>query len=505
MIKYIFIAILLTGISNPSHAGIDKTFGENPSWWRGHYNNLLSSLGIEKSYALVIGVSKYKDNSFHPLPSEKDAIRMKDYLINEAGFDHVRLITGSEVTLEKVSYLMFDHYPGFLTSKDRFLFYWSGHGVSVGNLRKQGFLAVQNSQEKHVSTMISMHDLSHWDRRFKARQTLYLLDACFTGIAAATTMSPNRDQTIERVSRPSSQVLVAGLPNEQTIALEDINGGVFTRALLDGLRGHADTDKGVFKKDGVVTAHELVEYVRERVDHERRRVGWASPITPRLASLPRRHQQGDFFFIADKRVLRQPQALVTENQTKITSTGVVVQHHQQITNNFQEKITIRQGKNGRFYDNGDGTITDRKYKLLWKKCSEGQAGDNCDGVPKKYTWHDANKIFSNSYGNWRMPTIEEFSSLLHCVKGNPKKSATDPYALECPEPEIEHPGLEKAPLHGLLFTNTKPGYYWSKTDNGLQNQAWTIQFRMLFSQNTSYTHLGGKKANAYIRLVKDIN
>jgi hypothetical protein len=36
---------------------------------------------------------------------------------------------------------------------------------------------------------------------------------------------------------------------------------------------------------------------------------------------------------------------------------------------------------GRYLDNGDGTITDTKTQLMWKKCSEGQSGDNCSGEP----------------------------------------------------------------------------------------------------------------------------
>lgn len=328
IIKKFFIhAVLLFSLFiqiTPAHAGMDEEFGEKSSWWRVHYNQFLRNFGIEKNYALVIGVSKYNDRSFQHLPSEKDAIRMKDYLINEAGFHHVRLITGDKVKVSKVQQLMLDHYPTILGSKDRFLFYWSGHGVTTQDARKQGYLAVQDSQSRMVSSMLSMLDLSKWDRRMKAKQTLYLLDACFSGMAASKAMSLDpKEATIERVSRPSSQVLTAGLDREQTIAISDMNGGVFTRALLDGLRGHADIEKGPFKKDGVVTARELEIYIRSRVDHERRRVKWDKPITPTLYNFARR--EGDFFFVSDKSVLVKPKELNKGANTKVVSTGLVIQ------------------------------------------------------------------------------------------------------------------------------------------------------------------------------------
>lgn len=319
--KTLLIFLLLSSVGS-LQAGIDEVYGEKKSWWRQPLNQFLSHFGIEKNYALVIGIGSYKDSSFQSLPSEKDAIRMKDYLINEAGFNHVRLITGKEVNVSKIRKLMLDYYPRSLSSKDRFLFYWSGHGVTTKDERKQGYLAVQDSQSQSVSSMVSMQDLSQWDRRMKARQTLYLLDACFSGMAASKAMSASRDQTIKRVSRPSSQVLTAGLENEQTIAINDMDGGVFTRALLDGLRGHADTNKGPFKQDGVVTARELEIYVRSRVDHERRRVGWNQTITPVLYNFAR--HEGDFFFVADKAVLKKPRKLTEGNQTEVVATGVIV-------------------------------------------------------------------------------------------------------------------------------------------------------------------------------------
>lgn len=319
MTKVFIILVVLA--TYPVYAtDIDEEYGRKTQWWTASYDKFMSFFGVEKSYALVVGVSQYNSPIFSRLPSENDAVKIKNYLINKAGFDTVHLLTGSKVTRDKIFHLM-SNYSRILTEKDRFLFYWSGHGVTKGQARrKQGYLAVKTSTD-NPATMLSMRNISSWDGNFRAKQTLYLIDACFSGIAASKAMSINQEQTIKRISRPSRQILTAGLENQQTISIQDLGGGVFTRALLDGLEGRADTNKGHFKKDGVVTARELEEYVRVRVDHERRRVRWQAPITPVLYNFSQ--FEGDFYFVTNKQKLTTGN-IVTKLPVKagVIATGV---------------------------------------------------------------------------------------------------------------------------------------------------------------------------------------
>ena len=60
---------------------------------------------------------------------------------------------------------------------------------------------------------------------------------------------------------------------------------------------------------------------------------------------------------------------------------------------------------GRFVDNGDGTITDTRTGLMWAQI------DNMGHI----NWHDA-KLYSDNiilskHNNWRLPTIEELETL----------------------------------------------------------------------------------------------
>jgi hypothetical protein len=69
-----------------------------------------------------------------------------------------------------------------------------------------------------------------------------------------------------------------------------------------------------------------------------------------------------------------------------------------------------------FTDNGDGTVTDNRTSLTWKRCAENQAwtGATCAGDQVLFLADDAFKIASNFAGHndWRVPTIEELRSSL---------------------------------------------------------------------------------------------
>ena len=73
------------------------------------------------------------------------------------------------------------------------------------------------------------------------------------------------------------------------------------------------------------------------------------------------------------------------------------------------------------------TVTDKETGLMWMRCSLGQSwdGSRCAGDAREYTWDDARKAAQNyryaGYSDWRLPDIEELSSLVYCSSGRRKK------------------------------------------------------------------------------------
>ncbi len=247
---------------------------------------------IQKSYALIVGVSDFEH--YADLPTSNDPMRMHDYLINEAGFDYVHILTEDKVTKARLEELMIDEFRPLVGPSDRFLLYWSGHGDTqeVGG-RNMGFLPLAGSQQTRLSSMVAMTDLSRWNRFIGAHQVLYLLDSCFSGLAGAAPQSDLSDITREQLSGPGRHLITAGRMNEQTIAIDDLGGSIFTHALLKGLRGAADSSNEL-GADGLIAVGELKSYLGQEIGRLREVYDWQKTITPQIRDL--QGSDGAFFF-----------------------------------------------------------------------------------------------------------------------------------------------------------------------------------------------------------------
>ena len=112
----------------------------------------------------------------------------------------------------------------------------------------------------------------------------------------------------------------------------------------------------------------------------------------------------------------------------------------------------------RYQVHNNGTVTDKRTKLQWKVCSQGQGwrSNNCSGEAKEYNWQQALKQGQNEafagFSDWRLPNIEELRSIV----------AFDRY----------RPAINLA-----IFPNTESSSYWSSSPNAYYGVlAWLIGF-----------------------------
>ena len=105
-----------------------------------------------------------------------------------------------------------------------------------------------------------------------------------------------------------------------------------------------------------------------------------------------------------------------------------------------------------FINNNDGTVTDTKTNLMWKRCAEGRTNDNCSvGSNVTVTWEGALQrvLEVNRSGgfagqtDWRIPNIKELMSLVE---------------FQCYEPAIN---LTVFPY--TIDTLNQLSQYWSST------------------------------------------
>ena len=116
-----------------------------------------------------------------------------------------------------------------------------------------------------------------------------------------------------------------------------------------------------------------------------------------------------------------------------------------------------------FIDHGDGTVTDTKTGLMWKRCSEGQAwnGSTCSDTSESvtyFTWQGALQQAQaiNSTGgfagqsDWRVPNPKELTSLVE---------------EQCFEPAINI----------TVFPATYTSLFWSSSPSAYDgNFAWYV-------------------------------
>lgn len=231
-------------------------------------DQLKAPVTVPRGYAVIIGASSYKNLAKAEwLPfAEKDAENMFSTLIDkQAGnfeFENVVKLTGSSATLDKIRNTLENWLPSKAQADDRVVVFFVGHGVvdSAG----RGYLAPYDVNPDHLAeTGYPMDRLGEvLSKRVQSHKKILLVDACHSGkIAGASDFTRVNDSL-----RSLPQVfLTLDSSRSGERSYEDPNlaggNGVFTYFVTQGWKGAADTDPA----DGVVTADELLAYVKREV------------------------------------------------------------------------------------------------------------------------------------------------------------------------------------------------------------------------------------------------
>lgn len=116
-------------------------------------------------------------------------------------------------------------------------------------------------------------------------------------------------------------------------------------------------------------------------------------------------------------------------------------------------------------NNGDGTVSDLRSGLMWKKCAEGESGNTCSGSASTMTWTQAQLAAQTAnfagYGDWRLPNVRELQSLVEDCRSNPA-------------------------INDTYFPNNPSAGVWSGSpDTGASSYAWYVHFYYGYVNNDS--------------------
>jgi len=221
-----------------------------------------------RSYALVVGISKYsKLPDKLQLPyAQADAQLMYTILISPEGgsfkAENVHVLTNEKATLANLRQEINGWLPSVAREEDRVLVYFAGHGF-LDERTGKGFLAPSDIDLNNVrGTGLPMDELGQaMGGKIRAKSKILLTDSCHSGaITPEDTEALNH--TLAKL-QTSLFTLTASRDRERSFEGPSFGGGhgVFTYYVAQGMAGAAD----VTPRDGVVTADELAEYVHTQV------------------------------------------------------------------------------------------------------------------------------------------------------------------------------------------------------------------------------------------------
>jgi tetratricopeptide (TPR) repeat protein len=220
---------------------------------------------IKSKWALVVGISKFQDQSINLKYAAKDAQDFASYLEKEGKFekDHVHVLLNEQATRENILAEIGDKFlPRTAAPDDLVVIYLSSHG-SPSKVDTEGvnyFVAYNTDKNSLYATGIPMVDLTKMIKeRVHSDRVVVVLDACHSGaanVAKGLYRAANFDAN--SIAQGAGQLVIcSSRPDQVSWESKRYQNGVFTHYLLEGLR-----------KSPTAKLGDAVAYMQDQVLHE---------------------------------------------------------------------------------------------------------------------------------------------------------------------------------------------------------------------------------------------
>ena len=196
--------------------------------------------GAGQRYAIVVGVSNYGDQSgLAPLQfAAKDATDLSAELISQ-GYN-VRTLINENATGSLIKKALFDLSETVKPNEDQVVFYFSGHGYQQG---PKNYLATFGVAAKYIeSDGLSVEEVLGTIDSMNLVHAAALIDACRSNPHPSKSGVTPTFQALRKASKTA--VLYSTQPSQASFEDPTRQQGVFTRFLLEGMRGAAQDASG---------------------------------------------------------------------------------------------------------------------------------------------------------------------------------------------------------------------------------------------------------------------
>lgn len=254
----------------------------------------------QKSYALVIGESRYKFTSaWKELEGVRQDVPAIAKLLRERGFDEV--VVAQDLTRAQLDQTIRGFISKYgLVRENRLLIYYAGHGYTetTEDGLKLGYIVPIDAPspvrqpDVFYETAMSMNDIESYALSIRSKHVLFVFDSCFSGTILRKTRSTVPPIITLKAAEPVRQFITSGAEDQEVPDVSE-----FRKQFEEGVRGEADLNN-----DGYVTGSELGDFLQEKVTNYSR--GSQTPLTGKIANGAL--DKGDFIFILKKNIVVQP-------------------------------------------------------------------------------------------------------------------------------------------------------------------------------------------------------
>jgi uncharacterized caspase-like protein len=222
-------------------------------------------------WAVLVGISNYKDTQYNLQYAAADAKLYYDFLKSPSGGlvpeHHISLLMNEKATQANILGALEDKFNQAATN-DLVIFFIASHGV-MATSGQLYFLNYEADANNLRGTAVRVSEIDEIFKSTQATKQLFIADACHSGgtgfsFGKRNVENSNVNRLLHQIANSESGVVALMASRESESSLEDAkwgNGhGVFTYYLIDGLKGNAD-----FNKNGLVTLGELYDYLYEHI------------------------------------------------------------------------------------------------------------------------------------------------------------------------------------------------------------------------------------------------
>ncbi|MBU4485811.1 MAG: SUMF1/EgtB/PvdO family nonheme iron enzyme [Candidatus Delongbacteria bacterium] len=312
-----------------------------------------------KKWAICVGIENYNENIIPDIKyAGNDAKEFASVLTEYCQFDQVISMTDDQSdksniptysNLEKKLEFLKD----FMSPKDLVVFFFSGLGIS--NNDNENFLLLADSDPiNFFKTSANLQGIVDTFNNAGVKNVMIFIDACRIGFKESV-ISNNPPFKIQELGSNIYTTMYSTKDGWYSYEDKQSELGVFTKFLIDGLKGEADSYKFNGNDDGFVDTKEISSYTENRV------LDWA--ITNNLKQKP---------FIK----LNNDENIVLSKYTKVNNNQNYSNSKNQVTNQNSENSSLNEYKD---------YISPKGVELIYVKGGTYQMGTNEEG----YIWSDS--------------------------------------------------------------------------------------------------------------------